>query len=119
MTAMGIIRRPVRGLVLLAAFVGACGDGNVDGPGGGAVATNEVRVANNFFDPASRTVAAGTTLTWRWSAGSVMHNVTFSDGPASSTQSSGTYQRTFDATGSFAYLCTIHGAVMSGTVTVQ
>lgn len=106
-------------LSFVAAIAGACGDGNLEGPpAGGAAATNEVRVSNNFFDPASRTVPVGTVFTWRWSAGSVLHNVTFNDGPASATQSSGTYQRTFSAAGSYPYLCTIHGAAMSGTVTV-
>ena len=107
-------------LVTVVLIAGACGDGNLEGPpAGGAAATNEVRVSNNFYDPASRTVPVGTVLTWRWSAGSVVHNVTFNDGPTSATQSSGTYQRTFGAAGSYPYLCTIHGAAMSGTITVQ
>ena len=64
-------------------------------------------------------MTAGTEVTWTWADGSVQHNVTFADGPASTTKSSGTYARTFDVAGSFPYLCTIHGASMSGTVVVQ
>ena len=54
------------------------GDGGPTEP----VPANEVRVQNNSFSPASRTVAAGTTVTFRWSASANTHNVTFSDGPA-------------------------------------
>jgi plastocyanin len=115
------IRRPLRALPLVllcaAAFV-SCGDGNLGGPSGPA-GENEVRVGNNFFNPSARTVDVGTTVTWRWNAGATTHNVTFSDGPASTNKSSGTFQRTFSAPGTFSYSCTIHGAGMSGSVTVN
>jgi plastocyanin len=98
-------------VVLLAA---ACGD---DGPTG-PVADNEVRVADNSFSPATRTVPVGTTVTWRWAAGSSLHNVTFPAGASSANQSSGTFQRLFSAAGSFTYQCTLHSG-MTGTITVQ
>lgn len=98
----------------LAALLVSCSDPT--GPGAGA---NEVRVGNNFFNPSTRTITTGTTITWTWNAGSTTHNVTFDDGPASADQSSGQYQRTFDNAGSFPYVCTIHGAAMSGTITVN
>ena len=99
-------------LILAAA---SCG-GDSTGPG---VPADEVSVRNNSFSPSSRTVSSGTTVTFRWVAGSVTHNVTFDDGPASANQSSGTYQRTFGAAGNFPYHCTIHGAGMSGTIHVN
>ncbi|MCC7002216.1 MAG: hypothetical protein IT357_08680 [Gemmatimonadaceae bacterium] len=113
-----MIRVPRILLAIAVLALAACGDatGNDDGPD---PVDNEVRVGNNFFSPASRTVAAGTTVTWTWNAGSVMHNVTFTGGPASPNQTSGTFQRTFSSAGTFAYTCTIHGASMSGSVTVQ
>ena len=77
-----------------------------------------VAVGDNFFNPSSTTVAVGGQVTWTW-GGSATHNVTFSAGTNSGNQSSGTFDRTFPAAGSFDYLCTIHGAAMSGTVTVQ
>lgn len=77
-----------------------------------------VSVDNNFFDPSSTTIAAGGSITWTW-VGGVDHNVTFPSGPNSSTQAAGTFERTFADVGSFDYLCTIHGAAMSGTVVVQ
>ncbi len=115
-------------LVVLSACGG--GGGNGDGgtdysptePSGGTTATpsssSDIRVSDNAFSPASTTVAPGTTVTWTW-AGSADHDVTFSDGPRSPIQSKGSYERTFPTAGSYAYRCSIHGAAMSGTVTVR
>ncbi|HUP52670.1 MAG TPA: plastocyanin/azurin family copper-binding protein [Longimicrobiales bacterium] len=76
-----------------------------------------VEVDDNVFDPSTQRVAAGGTVTWTW-VGNVAHNVTFSSGTNSITQSSGTFDRDFPAVGSFAYQCTIH-AGMTGTITVE
>ncbi len=81
-------------------------------------ATASVSVDDNFFDPNSAEVAVGGTVTWDW-VGSNTHNVTFSSGPNSATQTTGSFDRTFPDAGSFDYLCTIHGAAMSGTITVR
>jgi plastocyanin len=80
---------------------------------------NEVRVGNNFFNPGTRTVGAGTEVTFTWNSGSSSHNVTFDDGPASPSQTSGTYARTFANPGNYPYHCTIHGSGMSGTISVN
>ena len=77
-----------------------------------------VSVGDNFFNPTSQRVAVGGTVTWTW-AGQIGHNVTFSSGMNSSTQSAGTFDRDFPDAGAFDYLCTIHGASMSGTVVVE
>lgn len=107
--------RLVRGLGFAAiVLVAACGS---DGPTE-PVPANEVRVQNNSFSPSNRTVAAGTTVTFRWSASANTHNVTFTGGPASPNQSSGTFARMFASAGSFPYECTLH-AGMDGTITVQ
>ena len=76
-----------------------------------------VSVEDNFFDPATQRLAVGGTVTWTWN-GSVGHNVTFSAGPNSATQTTGTFNRTFSTAGSFPYQCTIHGG-MTGTITVE
>src|SRR5437016_3053450 len=47
------------------------------------------------FSPSSGSVTSGGTVTWSWANGSIEHNVTFNDGPASASQSAGSYQRTF------------------------
>lgn len=109
--------RLARLALLVSVFaLASCGDDNGSGPD---PVENEVRVGNNFFLPPTRSVPVGTTVTWTWNDGSVMHNVTFPGGPASPNQSSGTFQRTFTTAGTFAYTCTIHGAPMSGSITVN
>jgi plastocyanin len=117
------IRVGARGAACAAALalLAACGDGDIAGSGGGGGGGTDaaVVVGNNFFNPNASTVTVGTTITWTWAANAVIHNVTFSDGPASTTKSSGTYQRRFDVAGSYPYVCTVHGSTMSGTVTVN
>lgn len=107
--------RPFRvlGAALLCAAAACGGDGPTS-----AVPADEVRVSNNQFTPANRTVMLGSTVTFRWASGSVTHNVTFNDGPASPNRSSGTYARQFDLAGSYPYQCTLHTG-MTGTITVQ
>jgi plastocyanin len=103
----------------LASFLVGCGGGS-DMPSGPSGGGNTVTVGNNFFSPASLTVPLNSTVTWSWAQGAVQHNVTFDDGaPGSGPQSTGTFQRTFGAAGTFGYFCSIHGKnVMSGSITV-
>lgn len=108
-------------MILLAALaVAACSD---DGGEGGQGPDNEtpegdVLVQNNRFEPEVLQVAPGTTVVWAWASGGVEHNVTFDDDVASVNQGSGTFERTFETSGVYPYLCGIHGPGMSGTVTV-
>ncbi len=114
----------LRRWILLAALLAApaCSDDDGDGGQGpgGEPPDGDVEVRNNFFDPDELEVQPGATVVWAWQGG-VTHNVTFDDGQASEDQSSGTYERTFAAPGSFPYHCTIHGTAttgMRGVVTV-
>jgi plastocyanin len=113
-------------VVALAGCGGSSSNGPVDPPrppptvctpGNGTVCMT----TSNTFDPASMTVAVGTTVTWMNTTG-VTHNVTF-DSPGSPANipsfASGAQTATFPSKGTFAYHCTIHGASMSGTITVQ
>lgn len=113
--------------VAVVVVAGACGGGgttapttggntggNTGGTGGGT--SNSITVGDNFFNPSSTTVAVGATVTWTWSTGTT-HNVTFSDA-SSGDKSSGSYTRTFNKAGTYAYSCTIHPG-MNGTVVVQ
>ncbi len=109
-------------VVALALGCGGGGGDTITNPGGGnnggGSTSNAISVIDNSFSPSATTVTVGTTVTWTWN-GSNQHNVTFDDGTKSATQSSGTFDRTFDAAGTYKYHCTIHGAAMSGSVTVQ
>jgi plastocyanin len=106
----------------VALTLAACSDHS--GPGGGSgdpdappAATAAVDVEDNQFVSATVRVLAGGTVRWTWQ-GDNPHNVTFTGGPASATQTEGEFERTFAAAGSFPYICTVHGQSMSGTVTV-
>lgn len=76
-----------------------------------------VNVVDDQFVNNSVRVLEGGTVTWTWQ-GNNLHNVTFQGGQASETQTDGTFEREFPTAGVFSYMCTVHGAAMSGTVTV-
>jgi plastocyanin len=90
--------------------------------------TSSIVVRNDYFDPASTTVPAGTRVNWTWNACGgdgyggqtcVSHSIVFDDGQSSATQSEGSWSRLFAAAGTYKYHCGIHGSAMTGTVTVQ
>ena len=82
-------------------------------------AGSTVTVSNNVFTPSTVVVAVNGTVTWQWSSGGVEHNVTFPEGPSSGNRSSGSFPRTFQAIGTYSYVCTIHAAEgMTGVVNV-
>jgi len=80
-------------------------------------ATASVNVQDDQFVRASVQVLQGGQVQWTWRGGN-QHNVTFTGGPASATQTTGSFQRTFPTAGTFSYMCTVHGQSMSGSVTV-
>ncbi|MCH7855709.1 MAG: leucine-rich repeat domain-containing protein [Gemmatimonadetes bacterium] len=53
-----------------------------------------VAIEDNQFNPSNPNIVAGGTVTWTWT-GANQHNVTFSVGTSSVTQSSGTFSRDF------------------------
>ena len=82
------------------------------------------------FTPNTRTVSAGTTVTWQNDSG-VTHNVTWDDATGRTAAgagdgtgnigdfSSGTHTRVFTTPGTYGFHCTIHAPGMTGTLTVQ
>ena len=90
----------------------ACGDDE----------SSAVSVADDEFEPASKTVSVGASVSWQWT-GTHQHNVTWVVASTNSaTQTTGTFMRTFATAGSYAYYCTIHGTAttgMHGTIVVQ
>jgi plastocyanin len=96
--------------------------GNTPPPAGG------ISVTNDAFSPGTKSVAVGTEIKWAWNtcAGDpyygqtcVAHSVTFDDGVTSPTQEQGTFTRTFATAGTYNYHCSVHGAAMTGSITVQ
>jgi plastocyanin len=97
------------------------GTGTGNGTGTSQVPANTVIArAGNAFDPASLTVAVGTTISFTFE--STGHNVTFdavNGRPADiPTTANSTVTRAFGTAGTFTYRCTIHSG-MNGTVIVQ
>jgi plastocyanin len=111
--------------VLLASALAVTG--LLAGCGGGSssaaptLGPNDVLVANFSFTPATLTVKAGTTVTWRFDQPSAPHNVVslatppvFNSGTPTGT---GTFSFTFTTPGTYPYVCQIHPS-MRGTVVV-
>lgn len=74
--------------------------------------------ADNRWDPETLTIAAGESITFRWT-GPVPHNVRIDgliDTPVTAT---GQYRVTFETPGTYSYICDVHLATMVGTVTVE
>jgi plastocyanin len=113
-------------IMLIATACGGGGGGGATGltttttggGGGGGSTSTDVSVVDDAFRPAATTVPVGSAVTWTWN-GTQQHNVTFDDGPASATQGSGKFVRTFATAGTYKYHCTIHGPAMAGSVTVR
>ena len=82
------------------------------------VGSNSVRIVDFAFQPASLTVSAGTRVTWT-NAGQARHTVAANDGSFTSPdiRSGTSYDRLFDAPGTFLYFCDIHPD-MTATISV-
>jgi len=95
------------------------GGGNPGG-GSGTPGANEVWMQNTAFNPATRTVMAGTTITWT-NKQAMDHNVTSSNGAFTASPTMGlgaTFSVTFNTAGTYNYSCTFHPG-MTGTIIVQ
>jgi len=97
----------------------------IGNPGPSGPGANEVWLQNIAFNPASRSIAVGTTITWT-NKDNVTHTVTSgAPGSPSGAFDSGnmgngaTFTHTFSSAGAFPYYCRIHGAAMTGMITVQ
>jgi hypothetical protein len=111
------------GIVVAAALTG-CGGGDGGGvtqppPQPPPLPANTVAMQDNSFSPATRTVAAGTTVRWV-NNGSVVHNTTSDTGlwASPNVNPAGEFTRAFNTTGTFPYTCTLHPG-MAGTIVVQ
>jgi plastocyanin len=87
-----------------------------------AAANGAVSIHNFAFAPGSVTVNVGDSVTWTYNDG-FGHTATSQAGaPAafdSGTLNGGrTFMRAFTVAGTYNYQCAIHGASMSGTITV-
>jgi plastocyanin len=88
--------------------------GVTGGPG-----VNEVWIQGSAFNPATITVAAGTSIKWT-NKDAVSHTVTSNSALFGSNLISpgGTFSQLFSTAGTFPYLCTVH-PTMTATVIVD
>jgi plastocyanin len=95
----------------------------VTGGGGGTPGANEVWMQGMSFNPASKIIAAGTTITWT-NKDNYAHTVTSGvpgtpDGLFNANVSAGgTFSFKFASAGTYKYYCSIH-SMMTATMTVQ
>ena len=74
------------------------------------------------FGPAAVRIDAGTDVTWSWTGSGGSHNVVAEEGAfdSGSTVNSGTYEYTFEESGTYLYYCVPHKASgMKGAVIVE
>ena len=107
-----------------ALILSACGDDD-SSPTGTNPGPLTVSVVDNRFVPASMTITAGDSITWRFE-GSNTHTVTEGTDLTGShlfdslEKSSGTFGYRFNAAGTYPYHCRPHFILnMKGTITVQ
>ena len=93
------------------------------GLAGTASAATTVTIGDNFFAPSSKTIAAGTKVRFNWT-GNRRHNVKKKRGPGGAfksvtTRSNGVnFAKTFNKTGVYRLICTIHPEEMKLKLTV-
>ena len=117
----------VRAAVLVAAVAAALASGA--GSATGTTFTVTVGPGGSFaYDPATQEIRAGDTIHWVWE--SDFHSTTSGACTGSTCVRNGlwdsgvhdtgfTFDRTFEAAGTFPYFCSVHQSFMRGTIVVQ
>jgi plastocyanin len=116
---VGNVVRCVSVLPLIAAIAACSSSSTKTAPTTGSAAPVVMALDSIQFSPVTVTVKVGQEVTWK-NGGSINHTVTFDAGPSFSKplNAGASVTRTFTATGTFAYHCSIHGPVMHGTIVV-
>ncbi len=88
------------------------------GPGPTAPVGTSVRMAGSRFEPATLTVAPGSTVRW-FNDDALPHTVTAADGSwdSGNLAPGGRFERRFDSPGTYTYLCRYHLG-QTGTIVV-
>ncbi len=102
------------------ALAGCAGEASASAPSDGPVATTRVDLPRSYlFQPAAIVVTVGATVTWT-NSDNFTHSVQFEGdaAPGAVLKPGASASRTFDAAGTYAYLCAFHPQNMRGTVEV-
>lgn len=112
-------------VVLLMITAYGCKEDSPTNPGGGSPGANEVWMQGTAFNPSTKTIAAGTTITWI-NKDQMIHTATSGtpNAPAGifnsgNMSNGGTFSHTFNTPGTFRYFCIPHASTMTGTIIVQ
>ena len=100
--------------LLIVGVVAGCAPESAPVEPGPVTTDPTVTLEDRSFSPAAVTVEPGTTVTWEWDDGDTPHDVR-ADEFQSEVVSSGTYTHTFEETGTYEYVCSLHSN-MKGTV---
>ena len=110
---------------LIVVIVGCSKSDNSVSANSGSPGANEVWMQGMAFNPATKTISSGTTITWT-NKDNTTHTATSGvpnspDGLFSSgnLNNGGTFSFKFSNTGTFKYYCLIHGSMMTATIIVQ
>lgn len=106
-------KRTIPALIAIAALVA------IPAPGGvaGTAPATTVKLGDNFFKPAKKTVSKGTKVRFKW-IGNRRHNVTKVSGPGGAFASQTTsedgvnFAKRFGKAGTYGMICTIHPTEM-------
>jgi len=102
----------------VAGLLAGCGGSSSAAP---KLGPDDVLVADFSFTPATLTVKAGTTVTWKFDQPSAPHNVVSLANPpvfnSGTPKGTGTFAFTFSTPGTYQYVCQVHPS-MRGTVIV-
>lgn len=108
-------------LAVVVALVPGCGDDSDSATSADAPPEkNTVVLRDIAFKPDRIQVEAGDTVTWKFEDKGIPHDVTAEDKSfKSETMDSGTFQHTFDTSGTYDYLCSLHPGQMKGVIEVR
>ncbi|MCB0973197.1 MAG: cupredoxin domain-containing protein [Actinobacteria bacterium] len=120
------VRRIIAALAITSLALFGCSsdsDDKSDNPsseGSTAPMTAEIVIADNAFDPADVTIAAGGTVTFKFDDGQIPHNVHATNGEFddSGNRLRTTYEVTLDEPGTVEYTDLLYPD-MKGTITVE
>lgn len=107
----------VLAIAVVASGVAAIADGG-DEPVVIADGATTVTLRDIEFQPVAVQVPAGTTVTWEWDDGDVVHDVA-GDDFASELKADGEFAHTFDTPGTYAYECTVHPGMVGRVIVTE
>ena len=112
------VHRAASSVFIPVAIILACALFVVSPDGAAAQSSATVGMVDNQFDPSTVTVSAGATITWV-NNGANNHTATGSGFDTGQVAPGASASVTLDTAGTYDYICSVHGASMSGSIVVM